>query len=52
MAKVKITQIKSIIDRPESVEVKHLLIPRSSGFHLKVRLITDAVINKIYMDWR
>ena len=35
----------AIIDRPESVEVKHLLIPLGDTLHLKVRLISNTVIN-------
>ena len=36
-----------IIDRPESVEVKHLLVPLSNWFHLHVWLVTDAVIEYV-----
>ena len=35
-----------VIDRPESVEVEHLLVPRSGGLHLSIGLVTDAVVDE------
>lgn len=34
-----------IIDRPEAVEVEHLLVPLCDGLHLALLLVTDAVID-------
>lgn len=34
-----------VINRPKSVEVQHLFVPRSSCLHLTIRLVSDAVIN-------
>ena len=34
-----------VIDRPESVEVKHLLVPAGNGLHLAIGLVTDDVID-------
>ena len=34
-----------VIDRPESMEVEHLLVPLSDGFHFSVWLVADAVID-------
>lgn len=41
-----------VIDGPESVEVKHLLVPRGSSFHLTVWLVTDAVVHVLQVwNW-
>lgn len=34
-----------VIDRPESVEVKHLLVPTGDGLHLSIFLVTDTMID-------
>ncbi len=34
-----------VIDRPESMEVEHLLVPLSDRFHFSIWLVTDAVID-------
>mmetsp|Transcript_30911 Transcript_30911/g.35210 ORF Transcript_30911/g.35210 Transcript_30911/m.35210 type:complete len:224 (-) Transcript_30911:67-738(-) len=34
-----------VINRPESMEVQHLLIPSSGGFHVLVRLVSNAMID-------
>jgi len=39
-----------VIDRPESVEVKHLFIPSSSSFHFSIWLISDTMINE-FKPW-
>jgi hypothetical protein len=36
-----------VIDGPESVEVKHFLVPRGSGLHFAIRLVSDAVIHEL-----
>ena len=37
----------AVIDRPESVEVKHLLVPRDCGLHFHVGLVANAVVNEV-----
>lgn len=34
-----------IIYRPESVEVEHLFVPLSNGFHFTIRLVSDAMVD-------
>ena len=41
-----------IINRPELVELKHLLIPVSHWYHLIVALVTNHMINEVYHTWR
>ncbi len=35
-----------VIDRPEAVEVEHLLVPRSGSLHLSIGLVADAVVDE------
>ena len=35
-----------VVDRPEAMEVKHLLVPLGGGFHLTVGLISDTVVDE------
>ena len=35
-----------VVNRPEAVEVQHLLVPGSGGLHLAIRLVTDAVVDE------
>lgn len=41
-----------VINRPESVEIKILFVPRSSCLHFQVWLVTNAVIDEIELDRR
>jgi len=36
-----------VINRPESVEVEHLLVPLGNWFHFHIRLISYAMINEV-----
>jgi hypothetical protein len=41
-----------IIHGPESMEVKHLLVPTCSWLHLTIRLVSNAVIHILETwDW-
>lgn len=42
----------TIINRPESVEIKHLFVPLSNTFHLKIGLVSNAVVNLEKIDLR
>jgi hypothetical protein len=37
----------SVIDGPEAVEVKHLLVPGGSGLHLTVGLVSNAMVHSL-----
>ena len=34
------------------MEVEHLLVPGGCGFHFTVRLVSNAVVNDLQVDWR
>jgi hypothetical protein len=36
-----------VINRPESMEIQHFFVPCSSGLHLSIGLVTNAVINEL-----
>lgn len=41
-----------VVDRPESVEVEHLLVPLGNWLHFAGLLVSDAVVDELKVwDW-
>ena len=40
-----------VVDRPESMEIKHFLVPFSDWLHLSVRLVSHTVIDVPQVTW-